>query len=241
MWVFPYINLIWRIPLILLVTIVLASISVLCSLVDRSGRLQHWCARLWAAITLRVSRVSVKVGGLSKLDCQRGYIIMPNNLIMFDHWVLLSVLPFQFRFAAKASLFDIPFLGWHLRRAGNVPVDRSQPRKTLKVFRNVGKKIQEKCSLVIYPEGERTFGDKVKPFKRGAFLLARHARAPIVPVTLIGSHRRLARGSIVIRPGTVEIVIHDALEFREYNDLKLEEVATRVHKVVVSRYRQVPQ
>jgi 1-acyl-sn-glycerol-3-phosphate acyltransferase len=237
----PYINSIWRIPLILLVTIILASISVVCSVVDRSGRLQHRCACLWAAIVLRVSRVRVQVVGLSKLDCQRGYIIMPNHLSMFDHWVLLSVLPFQFRFAAKASLFDIPFLGWHLRRAGNVPVDRSQPRKTLKIFKNVGEQIREKRSLVIYPEGERTFGDKVNPFKRGAFLLARHAEAPIVPVTLIGSHRRLARGSIVSRPGTIEIVIHEALEFRDYNELRLEEVAARVHEVVVSRYRQVPQ
>ncbi len=237
----PRVNALWRVPLILLATAVLASLSVAASLFDSSGRTQHACARAWARFIFWVSRVKVRLSGLENLETERGYIFMANHLSMFDHWAFLAHLPFQFRFAAKASLFKIPFLGWHLRRSGNLPVDRFHPRKTLRAFRRIGEKIRQGVSLVIYPEGERTFGEAMSPFKRGPFLLAKKARAPIVPVTFIGAHRRLLRGSAVIRPGEMEMILHPPLEFAEYQEDSLEELSARVRGIIEHCYRQVNQ
>lgn len=240
MGVMPKLNALWRVPLILAGTAVLASVSVFFSIFDGTGRLQHACAQAWGKFIIGVSRVRVRVEGLERLDTSRGYVFMANHLSMFDHWAFLAELPFQFRFAAKASLFKIPFLGWHLRRAGNIPVDRHNPRKTLRDFQAIGEKISQGLSLVIYPEGGRTWGDALLEFKRGPFMLATQAHAPIVPVTIIGAHRRLARGSAVIYPGTMELILHEVIEYADYRDLSLDELSSRVRGVIESRYRQVP-
>ncbi len=237
----PVVNSLWRVPIILLMTMVLSIISVFFSLIDSSGKLQHECARTWGRFILWISRVRVLTTGMDRLDRQRGYIFMPNHLSMFDHWALLAHLPVPFGFAAKASLFAIPFLGWHLTRSGNVPVDRRKPRRTLQRFREAGERIGEGWSLVIYPEGERTFGDGFARFKRGAFLLAGNARAPIVPITIIGAHRRLPRGSAVIRPGSMELVFHPVLEFADYALLDSRQMSDTVQHMIEESYRQVEE
>lgn len=235
----PKLNALWRVPLILTVTACLATISVLFSLLDGSGRLQHGCARLWSRFILWVSRVRVTVKGLQHLDPGRGYVFTANHLSMFDHWAFLYCLPLQFRFAAKSSLFRIPFLGWHLKRSGSIPIDRHHPRQTVRALESLRGALRSGVSLVIYPEGGRSWGESVDSFKKGAFLVAMKSRAPIVPVTLIGAHRRLERGSIIIYPGEMEMIIHPCLEYREYKDLDLSELAEKVRGIILSSYRQV--
>jgi 1-acyl-sn-glycerol-3-phosphate acyltransferase len=228
------------VPVILAMTGFLSTLSVLFSLIDGSGRLQHWCAQNWAHFIFFVSRVSARVHGIENIENGRGYVFVANHLSMFDHWLFLKYLPIQFRFAAKSSLFKIPFLGWHLRRSGNLPVIFTNPRETLRAYKRVEKKIRSGISFVIYPEGERTFDGVTLPFKRGAFLLAKHAEAPIVPVTIIGAHLRLKRGSMVIRPGKIEFLIHPPIEYEEYNSWNLEKLAKTTRKTILERYRLEP-
>lgn len=230
------VNAVWRVPLILGMTGFLSVLSVSFSLVDGTGRMQHWCARIWSRFILVVSRVKVDVEGLEHLEPKRGYVFAANHLSMFDHWAFLACLPFQFRFVAKSSLFRIPFLGWHLTRSGNIPVARGNHRQTIRSFQKVSEKIREGISFVIYPEGMRSWKGEMYPFKRGAFLLARYSEAPVVPVTIIGAHKRLPRGSVIIRPGKMRLIIHPPLEFEDYRNEALDEVAEKVHKVVRGSY-----
>ena len=235
----PVLNSAWRVPVILLITFGLATVSVVCSFVDSSGRIQHRCARGWGTFVLWVSRVRVVTRGMERLNPQKGYVLLANHLSMFDHWAFLGCLPFHFGFAAKSSIFSIPLLGWHLSQSGSIPVDRKKPRETLRSFVGMREKIRQGLSIVIYPEGERTFGDSFAPFKRGAFLLARSSGAPIVPVTIIGAHRRLRRGSIIIHPGVIEMIFHPVLEFEEYKELNSRQISRKVRKIIKKSYRQV--
>ena len=235
--ILPVVNSFWRVPIILLMTGFLSTVSVLFSLLDKTGALQHRCARLWAGFIFLVSRVRVDIEGLEKLEKGRGYVLMANHLSMFDHWALLRFIPFQFRFAAKASLFRIPFLGWHLIRSGNIPVHNRNPRQTLRLYRDVAERIRTGMSFVIYPEGMRTLDGVTERFKRGAFLLPKHAEAPIVPVTIIGAHKRLKRGSMVIHPGRMALVIHPPMEYDDYRTSPLEEVAEKVRQTILERYQ----
>ena len=238
--ILPKLNALWRVPVIIFMTGFLSTVSVIFSLFDGTGRLQHWCAQRWSDFIFFVSRVTVDVKGLERLPANgTGHILMANHLSMFDHWAFLSHLPYQFRFAAKSSLFKIPFLGWHLKRSGNLPVYFENPRQTLKGYREVAAKIRAGTSLVIYPEGERTFDGVMVPFKRGPFLLARTAEAPIVPVTIIGAHRRLRRGSAIIRPGRMSLVFHYPIEFAEYKEFELDQLAERVQEIIASKYELV--
>jgi 1-acyl-sn-glycerol-3-phosphate acyltransferase len=232
----PKINAFWRVPVIILMTGFLSSLSVFFSVLDGTGRLQHWCARQWAAFIFFVSRVRVTVQGLENLQEGRGYVFAANHLSMFDHWAFLYHIPFQFRFIAKSSLFKIPFLGWHLRRSGNVPVHFENPRRTLRSYEALPEKIRAGMSFVIYPEGMRTWDGITVEFKRGAFLLPKQAEAPIVPVTLIRAHLRLKRGSMVIRPGNMSMIVHKPIEYEEYKDCDLKELAAYTRNIILERY-----
>ena len=233
-------NSIWRVPLILTFTALMATLSVVLSFSSDAVRRQDWCARTWSRFILWVSRVRVDVRGLKALDTTRAYVFAANHLSMFDIWVLLACLPFSVRFVAKASLFQWPLLGWHLRQSGNIRVDRHHPRRTIRAFHGAGGKIRAGVSFVVFPEGMRTRGEKVAPFKRGSFVLARHAGAPIVPITIIGSHLLLQRGSIVINPGWMEVVVHPPIPYEDFREQELQALARRVRSTIVESYREAP-
>lgn len=236
----PRINALWRDPIIILFTGLMSLLSVCCSFVDGSGKSQHWCARNWSRLIFWVSRVHLAVKGLDKLEPGKGYVFVSNHISIFDIWAFLAHIPFQFRFAAKISLFRIPFLGWHMRRIGYIPVDHRNPRRTLQSYAKVAERIENGISVAIFPEGSRTTDGVVSEFKRGAFMLPRHAKAPIVPVTIIGSHLRLKRGRILIYPGPMEMVVHDPITWEEYREWNLAELAARTRDIVLSVYRLEP-
>ena len=106
----------------------MGTLSLIASLFDGSGKTQHRLARLWAKSLLAFSFIRVRVEGIEKLDPNASYVFVSNHESLMDIPAILSRLPFQFRFFAKKGLFGIPFLGTHLKRAGHLPVDRSNAR-----------------------------------------------------------------------------------------------------------------
>src|SRR5579862_1166488 len=119
-------------PLIILLTIGMGTLSLAASLVDATGRRQHRLARAWARMLLGVSGVKVTVEGLEKLDPGATYVLVANHLSYYDIPAVLATIPLEIRFFAKKGLFQIPFLGTHLHRAGHIPVVRGDPRASLK-------------------------------------------------------------------------------------------------------------
>jgi 1-acyl-sn-glycerol-3-phosphate acyltransferase len=200
-------------PLIILFTIVMGSISALASLFDSDGRLQHKVACAWARLLLRVSRVKVKVIGLERIEPGRSYVFVANHASYMDTPVVMAHLPVEFRFLAKQGLFFIPMLGWHLKRAGHLPVVRGDPRASLHSMTEAARIIRDRgISVLLFPEGGRTQDGQVQEFKEGAAFIAIKAGVPVVPVGLRGTREVLPFGSGHIRPGAVEVLIADPIE-----------------------------
>jgi 1-acyl-sn-glycerol-3-phosphate acyltransferase len=204
-------NLLWTAPLVALFTTVLGSLSLAVSLVDSSGRGQHRCARVWARLLLWAAGIRVEVEGLEKIAPGGSFVFIANHRSYFDVPVILPFITAQFRFFAKKSLFSIPFLGYHLRRAGHLSVDESNPRESLKGIAEAARVIQEKgISILLFPEGTRTPGH-MEPFKDGAAYIAIKAGVPIVPIGLIGVREILPMHSVTARRGVVRMVIGDPI------------------------------
>jgi 1-acyl-sn-glycerol-3-phosphate acyltransferase len=124
---------------------------------------------------------------------------------------ILARLPHQFRFFAKKGLFSIPFLGWHLKRAGHVPVDRSNARNSLKSMAEGARIVAERrISVLLFPEGGRT-PQGLRPFKEGAAYIAIKAGVPLVPMAIIGMRELLPMDSIHIRAGHAVLRIGDPI------------------------------
>ncbi len=199
-------------PLIILSTIVCGSISIVVSFFDPSGQAQNGIARTWARSILVFAGVRVKVEGLEKLNPQAGYVFVSNHLSYMDTPVVLGRIPGQFRFLAKKGLFQIPFLGTHLKRAGHIPVPLDDPRASIRALTRAAEVIREHgISLLIFPEGGRSIDGMLQPFKEGAAYIAIKAKAPLVPIALIGTRHVMAMGSATIHRGAVVLRIGDPI------------------------------
>ena len=204
-------SLLFSIPLIALSTIFMELVSMVCSFFDRSGNSAHRVARWWARMLLAESFVRVRVEGLEKLDPQGSYVFVANHGSYMDIPAILATLPQQFRFFAKKGLYKIPFLGWHLRWAGHLPVDRSNARASLKSMGDAGRIISERrISMLIFPEGGRT-AVGLRDFKEGAAYISIKAGAQIVPMAIVGMRELLPMGSIHLRSGRVVVRIGDPI------------------------------
>jgi 1-acyl-sn-glycerol-3-phosphate acyltransferase len=192
-------------PLIVLSTVVLGMASMSTTLFDRSGNAAHRVARIWARVLLAVSFIRVRSTGTEKLDPAGSYVFVANHASYMDIPALMAVLPQQFRFFAKKGLYQIPFLGWHLRWAGHLPVDRSNARNSLKSMSAGAQAIRDRAiSLLLFPEGGRS-PEGLREFREGAAYIAIKAGVPVVPVGIVGMRELLPMDSIHIRSGKVQV------------------------------------
>ena len=220
--------------LIYLYTAVCGTFSLCGSFFDARGRWQHGCARTWSWLILKTSRVHLTVEGLENVGPRQTVIFCSNHPSAMDIPILFVSLPVQFRFLAKRVLFNVPFLGWHLRRSGHIPVDRGRPREALKGFEMAAQRIREGRPVVVFPEGSRSRTSELLPFKSGTFYLAILSGVPIVPITLIGSREVLKPDSLHIRPGRVRVMIHKPISTAGLTVHEAGDLSKRVREVIVS-------
>jgi 1-acyl-sn-glycerol-3-phosphate acyltransferase len=143
-------------PAVIFLTIFMGMLSWICSLWDTEGKTQHWLAQRWGRMLLRVSFVKFTIRGEEKLKPGTSYVVVANHASYMDIPALYSALPLEVRFFAKKGLFSIPLLGWHLKRAGHLPVVRDDARASLRSMSEGAKLIRERgISVLLFPEGGR--------------------------------------------------------------------------------------
>lgn len=157
------------------------------SLIDSRGGFAHWCALMWSRAGLAMAGVRLRVSGTEHVPAGEPVIFMGNHQGNFDILVLSPAIPRRFSWLAKEELFRIPLFGAAMRRAGYIPIDRSDGRKALRSLDAAAKRIKAGASVVVFPEGTRTADGSLLPFKKGGFILAERAGVPIIPFTINGS------------------------------------------------------
>lgn len=224
----------WRtvfflIPAVGLYTIVLGIVSLLSTFVDRSGHFAHKCARTWARLILWTTGVKVERSGpLPPLESSA--VIVSNHASIYDIPILFTALPHQLRIPAKASLGNFPFIGWHLRLAGHLLIERTNPGPG--IIKRMKKMVQQNASLVIFPEGSRSPDGLVGQFKGGSFLLAIDNQLPIVPVTIVNSPNVMRKGELMVQPATVQVILHESIATTGMTRADARALAKRVQDVV---------
>jgi 1-acyl-sn-glycerol-3-phosphate acyltransferase len=220
-------------PLIFLYTGVMGTISVISSIFDSKGTIQHGCSRLWSRMILWTSGVHLKVSGTENLKGGTPYVLCVNHQSHMDIPIVLVALPIQFRFAAKKELFKTPFLGWHLRRSGHVPIDRENPRAAIRSLAKAAKAIEAGTPIVIFPEGGTSQNGRILPFKGGGFMLATRSGAEAVPIAIRGARKVLQPGTYHVRGGPVEVIIGRPVSSA---DISNDELARIVRNQIVTLF-----
>jgi 1-acyl-sn-glycerol-3-phosphate acyltransferase len=198
-------------PLIWAYTLVLGTISLMCSLFDRSGRIQHWLARLWSLAIMKTILSPVKATGMENLDVSRPRVYAITHASALDIPILYVHLPFQFRIVFKSELLAYPFIGWHLKRSGQVCINQQNPSASIGAIKSALKSLRSGMPLVIFPEGGRTKDGKLQPFLPGAFFLAIKAQADIVPIALVGTFDLLPMNTYHIKCQPLEMRVGEPI------------------------------
>lgn len=201
----------WFAAVAIAVTIPLATLTLFVAAVRSTSPWIDRIIHLWARILVRAAGIELRTENLERLDPAKRFILVGNHYSYIDIPCILAAIPNQpIRFMAKASLFKIPIFGWALSRAGFIPIDRKNRRTAVKSFELAANRIRKGNTIVIFPEEGRSRERAMKPFQRGAFLLAIKSRKTIVPIAIdstfdiwpVGSFWNLKAGRVTLRAGT---------------------------------------
>ena len=223
---------------VVVVIIIFGTVTIVVSFFDKKGNLPHIVARSWGQSILFASRIHVTVKGFSNIDPDKPYIFMPNHMSNGDIPVLLAHLKVQFRWLAKAELFRVPLLGFAMKRAGYISIDRSNRKSAFESLARAAQTIRNGRSVLIFPEGTRSRDQSIKAFKKGGFVLAVESGVPIVPVVIHGTWRIMSKNGLMIRPGNVTLEILEPIETRDYSRGTKDELLERVRGVIVENFEK---
>lgn len=220
-------------------TLVLAIVSLLAipfltplfviGLFKPSRRAFALCFRSWAGLILRAASTRVHFEGNRPRAGDPPRFFMSNHQSAFDIPVLMHALEGDVRFLAKESLFRFPLFGWVIRRYGNVPVDRANPRVTLRRLESMlGLGRTHPLSLIAFPEGTRSRDGRLLPFHRGTMKIAQRTGLDVVPVTVDGAIKVNPRGEFRLYPGEVRVRFATPIPAAEAASLSAQQLLERV-------------
>ena len=188
-----------------LLTIIMSAAAIVSALITRGSASAQKIARLWARMLLFIGGVRLEVEGREHLNPRRPYIFAANHQSQFDIFALLAAVPVPFSWLAKEELFRIPLLGPAMKGAGYIPINRTDRRAAFASIDQAASRVRGGTSIVIFPEGTRSLDGKLQTFKKGGFFLAIKSRQPVVPVSISGSFRVLAKRSFRVHRGTIRV------------------------------------
>jgi 1-acyl-sn-glycerol-3-phosphate acyltransferase len=229
---------IFSIPLMAAATAFFGCISLICGLWDRSGRQQHFVARAWAATLLRLAFSPVRLLGTPRIDLPHPAVYASNHLSYMDTPVLFAKLPFQFRILAKKGLWKVPFVGWYLKRSGQVPIDSASPRSAIAGLLRGVSTLKSGRSLFVFPEGGRSPDGNLQTMASGGAFMAIRAGVPLVPIALIGTYEVLPMHVYALRPRPLKIVIGDPIPTVGLTTKDADALTARLFLAITNLYHQ---
>ena len=206
----------------------------------RTGR---WFRRL-GRVLAKVGPWRIQISGRENLNANQVYVIVSNHQSLADIPVIAH-LKVDTKWLAKAELFQLPVVGWMLRMAGDVPIERSDRRNSAKALLQCARYLRRHCSVVFFPEGTRSPDGQVLPFNEGPFQLAIREQVQILPIVVEGSGMALPRSSWIFgRTQNIYLRILEAVPVDGWNIKQSAALRDAVRQRIVDelyRLRGVPR
>ncbi len=221
-------------PLFMVATIITALVIMAAALLGDKDKTDYFMSRLWSKFTCRVFLLGIKVEGRERLEKKQSYVFLANHQGYFDIFLTYGYMGHNFKWMMKEYLRKIPFVGIACKMSGQIFVDdsRSGIQKAVAQSRET---LQGGMSMVIFPEGTRTYDGRMGDFKRGAFMLSNEIGLPIVPMTINGSFKVFSRKAKSVSHGTLSLYIHEPIPAEDYQKKPTKRFMQEVHDIIESK------
>ncbi len=212
------------------------AIFITTCLFDRRLTLLHQFTCFWASLYIWVMPPwSVSVQGRENIDPETTYVIVSNHQSLVDILVAFTLFN-HFKWVSKAELFRIPLIGWNMSLNRYVKLRRGQKSSIKQMYSACEKHLKEGSSVYLFPEGTRSESGEMRPFKEGAFVLAKRLQKPVLPLVINGSKTAVPKDSFNFHGKThVEVTILPAIPPAAFEDISARELGDTVHAMIKDR------
>lgn len=195
-------------PIFVVLTFLASFVTVIGCAIGKHSFWSYWPAHIWARITCILFLMRVEVRGRENIEKGQSYVFVANHQGAYDIWTIYGYLNHNFKWLMKKELEKVFPIGWACKKGGHVFVDDSSISGIRETIAESEQTLKHGMSLVIFPEGSRSWDGKMTDFKRGAFLLASEFKLPVVPLTIDGSFKAMPRTTYNMTPTRIRLTIH---------------------------------
>jgi 1-acyl-sn-glycerol-3-phosphate acyltransferase len=180
-------------PVILVATIITAVTVTIGCMLGNGHFWGYYPGRWWGWVIIRVLLLPVKVEGRENLQSGQSYVFVSNHQGAFDIFLIYGFLQRNFKWMMKRQIRNIPLVGLACEASHQIFVDKRGPSKIKETYTKARATLKDGMSLVVFPEGSRSFTGHMGVFRRGAFMLADELQLPVAPLTINGSFNVMPR------------------------------------------------
>lgn len=222
-------------PIILIATILTALITSIGSLFN-AHFWGYYPGRIWSKIVCRILLLPIYVEGRENLDKRQSYVFVANHQGPMDIFLIYGYLGRNFKWMMKKALRRMPLVGYACEKARHIFVDKSGPKAIKETIDCARQTLQGGTSLVVFPEGSRTFTGHMGLFRKGAFQLADDLQLPVVPVTIDGSFDVLTRmaGLNFVNRHSMRLIIHKPIYPTSHSPEDVKQTMEQAYQTIMS-------
>jgi len=209
-------------------------------LIDRRLLVLHLFTSFWASLYLWIMPAwKLRIEGRRQAAWRSNFVIVSNHQSQLDILVAFRLF-IPFKWVSKAEVFNIPLIGWNMRLNRYIRLKRGDKAGIARMFADCEAALAQGNSVFIFPEGTRSTTGRMKPFKPGAFVLAKKMNLPILPVVISGTHAALPKHSLNFHGRQLlRLRVLDPVPAERVAALPVAELADELHRLIAAELLQM--
>lgn len=211
-------------------------LRIITQLFDPKLRILHLYTCFWSSCYIWLMKCwKYEVRGKSNVDRNKTYVVVSNHQSQLDILLAFTCF-FHFKWVSKIEIFSIPLIGWNMRLNKYIKLKRGDKKSIGEMMDDCEATLKEGSSVYLFPEGTRSETGVLRPFKKGAFQLAKDLKLPIMPIAINGTINALPKHTINYRGvHRMSMDIMPPVPYEKIENMSVDEAAEYVRSMIAQK------